>query len=89
MAERAARAHGLKFPKIDLQELKDDPRGEMHVFEDKTDPECPTVIWLTLSNKEYKKFTDVKQPESRPGDKDRCKKFVLTVVRTNDYFTLF
>nr|XP_039255822.1 uncharacterized protein LOC120332600 isoform X2 [Styela clava] len=65
IAERLARQQGIKFPKINPTKLKDNPRGVIHVFEDEDDPDCPIVIWFTLSNKEYKSLKNVRKPPRR------------------------
>lgn len=72
LSESIAKKQGLKFPKIDPQLLKDNPRGIGHVFEDRDDPDCPIIIWFTLCNKDYKALEDVPLPARRVID-DNCR----------------
>ena len=65
-AERWARDNGLPFPQIEGNPVLEDPEfKECYVFEDPTNPECPTILHFPLVNKTFKEF-------SEPGKKYFC-----------------
>ena len=62
-AERWAKEHGLPFPQIDGNPVLENPDiQECYVFEDQSDPECPTILHFPLTNKTFRDF-------SAPGKK--------------------
>ena len=62
-AERWAKKHGLPFPQIDGNPVLENPDiQECYVFEDQSDPECPTILHFPLTNKTFRDF-------SAPGKK--------------------
>ena len=62
-AERWAKEHGLPFPQIDWNPIfENSDIQECYVFEDQSDPECPTILHFALTNKTFRDF-------SAPGKK--------------------
>ncbi|XP_039256026.2 cytosolic phospholipase A2-like [Styela clava] len=59
-----AHDHGIKFPRISMEKIAEDPFRECYLFEDEEDTECPVVLWFTLANK---KFKTQNSPHRRPG----------------------
>ncbi|CAB4040054.1 cytosolic phospholipase A2-like, partial [Paramuricea clavata] len=57
-AERWAKEQGLPFPQIDGNPvLENSDIEECYVFEDQSDPECPTILHFPLTNKTFKDFS--------------------------------
>lgn len=56
--------HGIKFPRISIEKIAEDPFREFYLFEDTEDPESPIVLWFTLADK---KFKEQEIPHRRPG----------------------
>lgn len=48
--------HGIKFPKISIDKVLEDPFREFYLFEDVDDPDCPIVLWFTLANKKFREL---------------------------------
>lgn len=90
---KQAHDHGIKFPRVSLEEIMADRFREFYIFEDEDDPDCPVVLWFTLSNA---KFRELENPPRRPGypqpdEADEGKeKFNLFNIfpDTSDYGTL-
>lgn len=47
----------------------DKDEEEVHVFEDKEDPECPIVIWFTLASSSFKKKENYVRQKPIEGEK--------------------
>ena len=65
----AAHAHqsGLKFPKIDLEAIKNQTPKEF-LFLPSDDDNCPSVLWFTLCNKKFKEsYCGAKSTASPPS----------------------
>nr|XP_039274774.1 cytosolic phospholipase A2-like [Styela clava] len=56
--------HGIKFPRISIEKIAEDPFREFYLFEDTEDPDCPMVLWFTMADK---KFKEQKNPHRRTG----------------------
>ena len=72
LSEKWARLHGVPFPKIadKVEELLDKPGQEVYVFKDKDVPatEVPVIIFITLLNKDFKKFLAPGVPRTKEED---------------------
>lgn len=61
--ERLATKNGIKFPKVDAENLIQTNEKEFHVFEDENDIECPIVLWFTLAATSFRKVESFKRQE--------------------------
>ena len=79
----AAAAHswqcGLKFPKIDVEKIEKGEPKELHVFPSDED-DCPTVLWFTLSNKNFKSLENYKQKSKESRTNYSSVKFLLMAL---------
>ena len=80
-AERWAKEHGLPFPQIDGNPVLENPDiQECYVFEDQSDPECPTILHFPLTNKTFRDF-------SAPGKKHYSVTYIYICIYINENLT--
>ncbi|KAB5562008.1 hypothetical protein PHYPO_G00013030 [Pangasianodon hypophthalmus] len=77
--------HKLPFPKIDFDKYKSEPKREVYVFEDETNPDAPIVIHIPLANISFKEY---KAPGVRRSGKKELKDGNIDVSsRSSPYIT--
>lgn len=71
VVRKQANEQGMKFPKVDMRKIAEEPFKDLYIFEDEDDLDCPLVLWFTLANKS---FRNQKELNLRPGFRDPTSK---------------